>query len=144
MLTNAVGGQGEGSKEQRWGGVEEGACRVNQMVRKDPPEKLTFEEMPEGGEGMHHADHPKEDHSRQRPCGRGTWRRVVERRAEEKQFGWGLQVFVKTLAFTRSLWGKLVEHLSRDMVINLFPTGLYVNQMFVQRIQLIIRYEDPG
>lgn len=56
-----------GSQEQRWGELGEGLAMLIRMVRKDPPEKLTFEEMPEGGEGMNHADHPKEDHSRQRP-----------------------------------------------------------------------------
>lgn len=57
-----------GSREQRWGeGGGGGLAVLIRMVRKDPPEKLTFEEMPEGGEGMNHADLPKEDHSRQRP-----------------------------------------------------------------------------
>lgn len=45
------------------GGVK-GLAMFTRMVRKDPPTKLTFEEMPEGDEGMNHADLPKE---RQRP-----------------------------------------------------------------------------
>lgn len=34
--------------------------------------------------------------------------------------------------YSEFVGGKLVEHLSRDMVISLFPAGLYVNRMFVQ------------
>lgn len=64
MLTNAVEGGGQGDAREGWG--EELAVLIR-MVRKGPPEKLTFEEVPEGGEGMNHAHHPEEDHSRQRP-----------------------------------------------------------------------------
>lgn len=63
MLTNAVGGQGEAGNRDGGGGL----ALLISMVRKDPPEKLTFEEMPEGGEGMNHTDLPKKDHSSQRP-----------------------------------------------------------------------------